>query len=557
MKLFKRCSRLGRRVPAFLLWLVLGVLLHGGEATFGATVSTKMPVSPKWERFEAVFHSSSDYTNPLQQVRLRVVFTSPLGETNQVDGFWDGGSVWRVRFAPNQPGRWNYMTICSDVLDHGLHDQTGHFLCISPLGKSRFQQHGPVQVARDRRHLEHADHTPFFWLGDTVWSGAAISSTKDWQLYAYVRASQNFTVAQWAVVPGADERNESALTGFPEQIGINPDYFKRLDAKLQTLTGAEVLSAIAPLLELGTATNAVALPVDQAILLMRYVVARWGADPVTWLVVADGDRKQAERWKKIGREVFGNIDHSPVVLCAGHDPSMLEQFRNQPWVDVFSVQPVANNRDQDLKQAFTGPLANAWTNQPARPILQATPCENALIGQSHKRVTSDDVRHAAYWCQLLGPAAGLTYAGQGVINWDPTTEPTTDKTPGASLPFWHKALFMPAAKQVGTLAGLLSATYFWELRPQQNAVRTQPGDLSLQQQIVAAETEYKNLTLVYVPASRTLEVSVDALPSPPTVTWFNPHNAATSPAVGVVSGQTCQFPTPSEGDWLLVAQKGK
>jgi hypothetical protein len=180
-----------------------------------------------------------------------------------------------------------------------------------------------------------------------------------------------------------------------------------------------------------------------------------------------------------------------------------------------------------------------------------------LIGQSHKRFTSDDVRHAAYWSELMGPVAGLTYGGQGVVNWDTTIGPATDKTPGASLPLWQKALFMPAAKQMGTLARLMIAIDFWQLRPAPKAITTQPGDLSPHRQIVAAATEQKNLTLVYVPAERTLEISVDALPTAPSVAWFNPRNGEGSPAVAVVSGQTCQFPTPAEGDWLLAAKKGK
>jgi hypothetical protein len=310
-------------------------------------------------------------------------------------------------------------------------------------------------------------------------------------------------------------------------------------------------------LELSTATNAVALPVDQAILLTRYVVARWGADPVAWLVVADGEPPQAGRWKRIGREVFADNVHAPVIVCAGHSASMVDQFRDQAWVDAFSVQPIADNSDQALKQAFASPLWQQWTNKPVRPILQMTPYENALIGQSHKRFTSDEVRHDAYWTELMAPVAGLTYGGQGVVNWDPTTEPTTDKSPGASLPLWHKALFMPAAKQMGALARVMNAIDFRQLRPDRKAVTSQPGDASPNRQIVAATKERRNLTIAYVPADRSLEIAVDALPSPPTVTWFNPRNDETSPAVAVVSGQTCQFPTPAEGDWLLVARKGK
>src|SRR5205823_1709658 len=116
-----------------------------------------------------------------------VVFTSPLGETNQVYGFWDSGKTWRVRFSPNLPGRWSYKTTCSDPDNKGLHHQTGNFLCTSATGTNRFDQHGPVRVAQDRRHFEHADGTAFFWLADTVWNGVRLSQNADWELYARIR----------------------------------------------------------------------------------------------------------------------------------------------------------------------------------------------------------------------------------------------------------------------------------------------------------------------------------------------------------------------------------
>ena len=64
-----------------------------------------------------------------------------------------------------------------------------------------------------------------------------MAEPKDWEFYALTRAYQRFTVAQWAAAPGDDAKEQSAWTGFPERIAINPGFFKRLDAKLDTLAG--------------------------------------------------------------------------------------------------------------------------------------------------------------------------------------------------------------------------------------------------------------------------------------------------------------------------------
>ncbi len=51
--------------------------------------------------------------NPFLDYRLQVRFTGPSGQTYDVPGFFDGdgfgggqGNVWRVRFTPDEPGRW-------------------------------------------------------------------------------------------------------------------------------------------------------------------------------------------------------------------------------------------------------------------------------------------------------------------------------------------------------------------------------------------------------------------------------------------------------------------
>jgi hypothetical protein len=534
------------------------LLLPAGVAK--AAPSLKMPLVAKWGRFEQSFKSTLEYANPVQEVSLRVVFTSPLGETNEVDGFWDGGRTWRVRFSPDQPGRWTFRTACSDGANDGLFNQSGEFMCTAATGQGRFQKHGQVRVARDHRHLEHMDGTPFFWLADTVWNGARVAHPKDWELYAGIRASNKFSVVQWAAGPGEDSKKQSAWSGFPDRIEINPAFFKRLDAKLEVLSQAGILSAIAPLLELQSQTNAaMALPDDQAELLVRYIVARWGADPVAWLLAFEGDSagKHVGRWKRIGQAVFGARAHAPVVLFPGETQWLFDEFRDQKWVDVFGYQSVTGVTDDALKWAFTGPFAAEWKKEPTRPLIAFAPCENGVVAQSGKRFTSDDVRRAVYWSLLMAPPAGVSYAGQGVADWDTTVGPKDEQTKAPGLPAWRNALFMPAAGQMSHLAQFMSGIDLWKLRPEPKAVASQPGQQFPRRFIAAAGTEANNISIVYVPEDRTLELMLNALPRSPLVDWFNPRTGQKSTAVAVVGGQSCQFPTPDPGDWLLVIKAGK
>lgn len=540
-----------------LTWVSLLLLAAGVPK---AAVAGGTAIIAKWGRFEQPFRSSVLYTNPVQEATLRVIFTSPLGETNEVEGFWDGGRTWRVRFSPDQPGRWKFRTTCSDTLNGGLYDQSGEFLCSAATGLTRFERHGQVRVARDRRHLEHVDGTPFFWVADTVWNGARGSELKDWEIYAGIRAAHQFSVVQWAVGPGDDVEQEAAYSGFPERIAINPEFFQRLDAKLEVLSQAGMLSAIAPFREMQPQMNpSVTLPDDQAELLVRYVVARWGAEPVAWLLAFEGDSlaKNVARWKRIGQAVFGARAHAPVVLFPGETQWVLDEFRDQKWVDVFGYQSVNGVGDDALKWTLAGPFTSEWKKDPIRPLIAFAPYENGMVAQSKQRFSSDDVRRALYWSLLLAPPAGVSYGGQGVVNWDTSVGPKEAQNKASELPMWRKALYMPAAKQMSYLAKFMNSIDFWKVQPEPKIVASQPGQESPRRFVAAAGTEANDLAIIYVPQDRTLDVLREALPHSPTAGWLNPRTGENSPATVVTGASACQFRTPDSGDWLLVMKAGK
>ena len=86
------------------------------------TVATPSAQIPRRSRFEAAFASAAEYANPLNEITFGATFTSPSGQTQQVDGFWDGGASWRARFKPDELGEWKFTTTCSDAANGGLHD---------------------------------------------------------------------------------------------------------------------------------------------------------------------------------------------------------------------------------------------------------------------------------------------------------------------------------------------------------------------------------------------------------------------------------------------------
>jgi hypothetical protein len=415
----------------------------------------------------------------------------------------------------------------------------------------------------------HEDRTPFFWMGDTAWNGALLSTTDDWDFYIRERTRQRFTAVQFVATqfraaPKGDRLNEPAYSG-NEKIAINPAFFQRMDAKLDALNRAGLLGVPVLLwaIEGGgdpKVNPGVSLPEDQAILLARYMVARWGANAVAWILAGDGNYfgSNGEKWKRIGRAVFGEQPHAPVIMHPQGMHWIGREFKDEKWMDIVGYQSGHGDDEKTMRWLFEGPLTTTWTNAPYRPVINLEPpYENHIAYQSKKPLTAESVRRAIYWSLLNGPTAGVTYGGHGVWGWDDGPKPPTDHPyTGTPLP-WKKALTMPGAEQMAHLAEFFTSIDWWRLRPTPGIVVNQPGKTTPAKFVAAASTDLKDLVLVYIPEDRTVEVLLDALPPSPTITWFNPRTGEKSPAVAVVTANTCQFPTPSEGDWIMWMKSSK
>jgi len=506
-------------------------------------LAQEIPAVPKWDRFELTLKSSRAYGNAWQEAEVRVLFVSPLGETNRVYGFWDGGKTWRVRYHPTFPGRWTYFTMCSDTANKGLHEQRGEFLCTAPQGDHRFAKHGPVQVARDQQHFEHADRTPFLWLGDAAWNAAGLATSGDWKTYLQVRAAQKFNVVQWKIPAGAfsgpDGRNFS----------LNLEVFRQLESKLEAANGAGLLNAIAPLWEIGLNADPT-LPEDQAIALLRYCLARWDADHVAWIVAfeADNTGAQAARWQRIGRAVFNTVSHAPVVLLPGESTWVLENFRQERWVDAIGVQTTQVTEADSLPWLLNGPPSLERKKSPAKPLITLAPPAETT---GSALATTGLSRRLLWWNLLLNTPAGVSCRAQEVAEWT-----TTPKAPPTAQP-WFQALSLPSALAMSPISDGFATKDFWRLQPLAPAVTVQTGTTLPRSHTVVAVTEADDLLVAYLPEERAVNLANRTLPNRASATWFNPRTGTSTPARAAAGATIASFAAPAAGDWLLVLQARK
>jgi hypothetical protein len=204
------------------------------------------------EVFETSFESSKEYKNPFTEVEVDVIFSNGKKEW-KVPAFWDGGKTWKVRFAAPEKGKYVYQVVASDQDNKGLNTD-GFKLRVSGYAENnRLYKHGKIDVSKNGRHFQHADGTPFFWLGDTWWKCLAKRLTWDgFQELAADRKKKGFSVVQIVAGPYPDEdafepmwKNEG---GWPyhtrDYKQLNPDYWNYADRRLIHLIDSELVPAI-------------------------------------------------------------------------------------------------------------------------------------------------------------------------------------------------------------------------------------------------------------------------------------------------------------------------
>ena len=94
--------------------------------------------------------------------------------------------------------------------------------------------HGSLKVSSNGRFLQHADGTPFFWLGDTAWEMCQRLKREETDLFLETRRRQRFNVIQVVALAEFNGLRTPNRYGELPLIDLDPDkpndaYFKHVD----------------------------------------------------------------------------------------------------------------------------------------------------------------------------------------------------------------------------------------------------------------------------------------------------------------------------------------
>ncbi len=535
--------------PTVMRSAALMLLVLAGS--WGGTRCIAMEQVARWHVRETTLTSDRRYETPLWDVEVTVRFTAPSGKTYLRSAFWDGDTTWRVRFAPDETGIWRWRSECSDADNAGLHGVEGEFRCVEATTDNPVFAHGPLRVSSDGTHLEHADGTPFFWLGDTAWNGVLHSEQDDWRSYLARRHEQGFSVVQFVSTQWRGWQGGEPVFTDPERVAVNVAAFQRMDERVAAVNDAGLIAAPVMLWTLTESDPGQVLSEESAIRLCRYMEARWGAHNVVWLLGGDGRYQDewVERWRRIGRAVFGPEHDRPVTMHPCGSSWVGEQFGDEDWFDFLGYQSGHGLPEKTSRWIALGPPAQQWHTL-GKPVINLEPnYEDHPAYGSDYRISALDVRRAAWLSLLVTPTAGVTYGNNRIWVWRNQPGPAPNHPNIGEVGPWRDGLDTPGIRSMTALRRLMDQIEWWRLRPAQDLLAEQPGLDDPTRFIAVAASPERDLVVAYTPAGGTIRLASEALPA--RVRWFDPRDASWRDAAASDQG----FVAPDEQDWLLVADK--
>ncbi len=511
---------------------------------------------PKWTVHEALIQSEAEYGNPLWDAPVEVEFTSPSGLVSRVDAFWDGDRDWRVRFCPDESGTWRWHVVKAPVDDGGLRGASGEFDCVEQESQNPLYRHGPPRVSENRRYLTHADGAPLFWLADTAWNGALRSTAPDWDGYLAARRRQAFTAVQfvstqWRAAPRGPGGDIAYAVN--DRLTVNPSWFQKLDRRVAAINAHGLVAVPVILWAYGEEDPGRSLSEEDAIRLARYIVARWHAHHVVWLLGGDGDYREEEsdRWRRIGRAVFQGRHTRPVTMHPMGGHYVGREFENEEWYDFVGYQSSHTDKPERLRWMTEGPPARMWKEGRARPVINLEPNYEAHPAYGTRIPFGPfAVRRAGYWSLLTAPTAGVTYGHNQIWPWSDQPEVPAGHEGIGVVGAWHEAVPAPGAENMRVLHEFFADLPWWRLRPHPEMVAGALADDSPERFIAASATDDGSQAVVYLPVGQALELRTGGIAQPSEAAWIDPRTGNEIGAPAPI-GARQEYTAPDERDWLL------
>ncbi|MFC4873499.1 DUF4038 domain-containing protein [Negadavirga shengliensis] len=517
----------------------------------------------QWTVYEITLQSDHSYDNPYTEVDLYAVFTDEKGAEIRRPGFWDGGNTWKIRFAPPEPDHTYSWETTAPADDAGLNGITGKVFSRPYRGDNALLKKGLLTMSPGKRNVVHHDGSPFLLVGDTPWALPFRGTAEAVKTYAADRQEKGYNaVLLMTVQPdqnaeGPDNRDEDG--GFGRGFldlkdghlnQLNPEYFQQLDELLHILHEHEIVPVLQPVFQgfgwkglnaLGR--NAVPEEYERY---TKYLLARYGAMPVMYLVSADGNGKEPgiretgrmlEEWD--GYHQPRGIHYSPA------DDYVPGWYSGEP--DDFYMHHNRSYQEDswlDFQWCQTGHDGKHLLHK-VEKMYHTEPTKASANGEpTYERIGSPDKAtgwwqgHEA-WSQLMsGGTMGVVYGAAGLWNWKIRTEEPGFDDWSTTEASWEEAIRFEGSAYPGLLGKALKGYNITDMELGHH--------LTNGKKLLVKEGSFY---ASYLPEGGTIQVRElkEGLP----VVFFNPRTGERVEN-GKVTSPTQSFEAPDGNPWVLL-----
>jgi len=362
-----------------------------GECVYKKTVE-------KWGVFEVTVPGPAG-RNPFFDYQLKGVFRGKNEEV-EVDGFYDGDGLYKVRFMPSFAGDYSFK-IYGNFIDKAF---TGNFTVTPASGGN----HGPVRVA-NTYHFAYEDGTPYYPIGTTCYAWTHQKPELQEKTLATLKKSvfnkirfcifpkhyiYNFNEPQTYPYEGTPcDSSKLTVENFMDTAvrqgnawdfkRFNPRHFQLLEQRIEDLMtlGIEAdLIVMHPYDRWGFSS----MSPEEDDLYWKYVIARFAAYRNVWWSLAN-------EYDLMEKKTLRDWERYAAILCAKDPYNHLRSIHNcislydfsRPWVTHCSIQRVDPYKSAEL--------VSEWRERYKKPVVLDEICYEGNIEHGWGNISGQEL----------------------------------------------------------------------------------------------------------------------------------------------------------------------
>ena len=428
--------------------------------------------------------------------------------------------------------------------------------------------HGRLRVSDNGRYLQHADGTPFFWLGNTGWLLPERLTRDEAEHYLEQCAREGYNVVLVQTVNGVPALNVYGQSSHPfgydfgrAEMPGHYGYWDHMDFLVEAAARRGIYLGMVCIW--GTPVKEGRMTPGEAGAYGTFLAERYRESPnIIWIVGGDitGDTK-TEVWNRLAMSIKAADDNHLMTFHPRGRTLSSTWFNDAPWLDFNMFQSGHRRYGQDWGEPdypiTPGTEEDNWryverslSARPLRPVLDGEPSYEAIPKGLHDASEgfwrAEDVRRYAYWSVFAG-ACGHTYGHNSVMQF---YRPGLPAAYAASVP-WYDVLTAEGFGEMKHLRRLVEAFPYFERVPDQRAVE-ENGERY--ERLIATRGE--RYLLVYNYTGRPMRIRTDLIGGEvKRAWWYSPRDGSLRP-IGEVKDPLLRV-QPAGGhrpgnDWVLI-----